>query len=387
MMPGERLVRCLTGGDIDRVPFGVGLGWSPWGETLEKWKRETKNPGLDLFCGLGFERSFVSPKVEYGMFPRFKQEILEESGDIVLVKDDCGITMRCMKDGSSMPEFLSYPVETPDDWDKLKREKFNISNGDRILENWDEFRGKIRETGEAVQVGQFPYGVFGAARDLVGVENLLTGFYDYPDMIRDMMNHLTDLWIGLWDRISEQVQIDHIHIWEDMSGKQGSLISPSMIEKFMMPCYDRIADFAKARGVRMISVDSDGDCGELVPLMMKHGVNVFFPFEVQAGNDVREYRGKYPELGIWGGLDKRALAGSITDVDAEVERAAQMISAGRYVPMFDHLIPPDAELTNFKYAAEKIRLLCGLTVSITNCNNSEIKCRKRQKSRSSQQTH
>jgi len=361
LAPGERLVRCFTGGDIDRVPFGVGLGWSPWGETSEKWRKETKSPGLDIARELGYDASFAVPKTESGMFPRFEQEIIEESGDIVVLKDDRGITMRCMKDGSSMPEFLSYPVETPDDWDKLKTEKFNLSSAGRILEDWDEFRGKIKETGEAVQVGQFPYGVFGAARDLIGVENLLTGFYDYPEMIRDIMNHLTDLWIGLWDRISEQVQIDHIHIWEDMSGKQGSLISPSMIEEFMMPCYDRIAEFAKAKGVRMISVDSDGDCCELVPLMIRHGVNVFFPFEVQAGNDVREYRKKYKELGIWGGLDKRALAGSLSHVDVEVERAAQMISMGSYVPMFDHLIPPDAEWENFKYAAEEIKSICALS--------------------------
>jgi hypothetical protein len=35
-----------------------------------------------------------------------------------------------------------------------------------------------------------------------------------------------------------------------------------------------------------------------------------------------------------------------------------MISKGLYVPMFDHLIPPDAKWENFKYAAEKIKVLC-----------------------------
>ena len=63
----------------------------------------------------------------------------------------------------------------------------------------------------------------------------------------------------------------------------GPLISPAMVEEFMMPCYDRIVAFARAHGVRLVSVDTDGDCSELVPLMMKHGINMFFPFEVQAG--------------------------------------------------------------------------------------------------------
>jgi hypothetical protein len=60
-----------------------------------------------------------------------------------------------------------------------------------------------------------------------------------------------------------------------------------------------------------------------------------------------------------GGLDKRALAGTRADVDAEVEKAAWMIrNGGRYIPGFDHLIPPDAKWDNFKYAAERLRQVC-----------------------------
>jgi uroporphyrinogen decarboxylase len=154
------------------------------------------------------------------------------------------------------------------------------------------------------------------------------------------------------------VQIDHIHIWEDMSGKQGSLISPRMVEEFMMPCYDRIVDFARAHGVRLVSVDTDGDCSELVPIMVRHGVNYYLPFEVQAGNDILAYRQQYPTLGILGGLDKRALAGTRADVDVEVARCAEMLKHGRYIPGFDHLIPPDATWDNFQHAARQVRRLC-----------------------------
>ena len=209
-----------------------------------------------------------------------------------------------------------------------------------------------------MQVGCFPYGVFGTVRDLMGVEELLVSFYTQPEMLHDIMHHLTTLWISLWERMATEVRIDHIHIWEDMSGKQGSLISPAMIEEFMMPCYDRIADFAQANGVRLVSVDSDGDVSELVPVMMKHGVNMFLPFEVQAGCDILEFRRLYPQLGITGGLDKRALAETRADIDAEIQRAIRMVSLGRYVPGWDHLIPPDVPWENYRYAAEKIRQTC-----------------------------
>ena len=32
---GERVVRCLIGEPVDRVPFGVGIGWWPWGEAMD----------------------------------------------------------------------------------------------------------------------------------------------------------------------------------------------------------------------------------------------------------------------------------------------------------------------------------------------------------------
>lgn len=359
MSPGERVVRCLCGEPVDRVPFGVGLGWYPWGETLENWRRQAGRPDLDPAREFGYDASFALPALDSGIRPPYEHKVIAETADTVTWRDGRGVTQRGRKDGHSMPEFLDYPVKTPDDWERLKTERLRIGDPGRVHEDWKAFRARLKANGEVVQVGTFPWGVFGAARDLLGVETLLTAFYDTPDMIHDMMGHLTRLWISLWEQVADQVPIDHIHIWEDMSGKQGSLISPAMVEEFMMPCYDRIVEFGRSAGVRVISVDTDGNCSELVPIMMKHGVTMFFPFEVQAGNDVREYRRRYPALGIVGGLDKRVLAGTKADVDREVEKAVWMIrNGGRYLPGFDHLIPPDASWENFRYAAGRIRDLC-----------------------------
>jgi uroporphyrinogen decarboxylase len=356
--PGERVVRCLTGQPVDRVPFGVGLGWYPWGETVERWKREAGRPDLDVPKFFEYDLSFALPVIESGFWPAFEPVVLSETADDIVSRDSRGITLRNRRDGGSMPEFLDYPIKCRADWERLKAERLQPDTPGRIQEDWPVFRQKIAATGEAVQVGAFPWGVFGTVRDLIGVELMLVTFYDEPDWMRDMMEHLTSLWLALWERVAAEVQIDHIHIWEDMAGRQGSLISPAMVEEFMMPCYDRIAAFARRQGVRVVSVDTDGDCSQLVPVMVRHGVNVMFPFEAQAGNDVRDYRRKYPELGILHGLDKRALAGTRAAVDREVAKAREMVKTGRYVPGFDHLIPPDASWDNFKYAAEQLKEIC-----------------------------
>ncbi len=194
----------------------------------------------------------------------------------------------------------------------------------------------------------------------MGAEELLIGFYTEPAMVRDMMETLVGLWLAIYEKIAEAIQIDHIHIWEDMSGRQGSLISMEMVEEFMMPQYDRIADFARRHDVAIVSVDSDGLVDELVPHMMKHGVNTYFPFEVQAGNDIEEYRKLYPKLGIIGGLDKRVLGKDKAALHAELDRAERMLAGGGYIPGFDHLIPPDASWENFKYFVEALRKMTGI---------------------------
>jgi hypothetical protein len=356
---GERVVRCLLGESIDHVPFGVGIGWYPWGETWERWARESGTPDLNVSRELGFDASFASPTLHAGIFPAFEPEVLAESAEFIIARDGRGITTRNRRDGGSMPEFLDYPVKSRADWERLKAERLDPTTPGRLPEDWPAFRARLTQSGEAVQVGSFPFGIFGTPRDLMGVEELLVAFYDDPALIHDMMAHLTTLWLSLWERVAAEVPIAHLHIWEDMSGRQGSLISPAMVEAFMLPCYDRIVAFARAHGVRIVSVDTDGDCAELVPIMHARGINMMFPFEVQAGNDLLTYRRQYPSLGIMGGLDKRALAGTRADIDAEVARAAAMIAAGgRYIPGFDHLIPPDVSWENYRYAAERLKEVC-----------------------------
>jgi len=123
-----------------------------------------------------------------------------------------------------MPEWLDYPVKSAADWLHIQEQRLRADEPQRLAENWQTFRARLGATGEAVQVGVFPHGAFGTPRDLLGVEELLVGFYTRPEMVREMMEHLTTLWISIWERVAAEVPIAHIHIWEDMSGKQGSFV-------------------------------------------------------------------------------------------------------------------------------------------------------------------
>jgi hypothetical protein len=134
----------------------------------------------------------------------------------------------------------------------------------------------------------------------------------------------------------------------------------AMVEEFMMPCYDRIAAFARRKGIPLVSVDTDGRVAELLPVMMAHGMNAMMPFEAQAGNDVLAIRAQYPGLGIFGGLDKNALASGKADIDRELDRAEKMLAAGRWIPGFDHLIPPNVAWGDYTYFMAEFSKMIGL---------------------------
>jgi hypothetical protein len=358
MRDGERLVRWLTFQDVDRPPF-IQL-WSAWGQTFDRWKTETGLLELDrsrLNALYNFDRGFEVVPVPLGFYPPFERRIIDDDGEYYIVKDERGITMRQRHDLGSVPGYLEHPVKGPDDWERLKKERLDPDNPGRYTANWDLFNGHLDRTGSVAQLGDFPYGLFGTARDLMGAEALLRGFYDQVDLVKDIMDYLTGFWIRIYERITMHVPVACIHMWEDMAGKTGSLISPDMVRRFIAPNYRRIWDFAQSRSIPLFSVDSDGDVSQIVPAMTEAGVNLFYPFEVQAGCDVEIYRERYPRLGIMGGIDKRALALDRQAIDREIVRAERMLRTGGYVASLDHLVPPDVPWMNHRYYVDRLRQL------------------------------
>jgi len=145
-------------------------------------------------------------------------------------------------------------------------------------------------------------------------------------------------------------------MWEDMAFKNGPLISPAFFRTFMLPYYKEMVDFYKQMGAPWVTVDTDGNMTELIPLFMEAGIDGLLPFEVAAGMDVREVRRDFPDLRILGGIDKRALAVSEEATDRELEqRLPEMFRQSGFVPSLDHHVQPEVPYCNFKHYLRKCR--------------------------------
>jgi uroporphyrinogen decarboxylase len=351
MKSRERILAALLGKKTDRHPYLGGMGW--WAETVERWKSESGRPDLNMHEYFGFDDDIWyigdGNEIRFGINPWFEHIVLEEKERTVIYRDGYGIVAEGSKVGATIPNYIEYPVKDRESWEKFKEERLNFENPPRIPENIKELGEKLNTAGAFISLGCYPYGLFGTCRDFMGAEGLLIAFIEEPELVADIMNHLTDLWLSVYSKAVKYIKFDMLHMWEDMSGKQGSLISPQMVSDFMLPNYRRISQFCKDNGIEVFSVDTDGNCEELVPLFMSAGVNFIFPFEVAAGCDILEYRKQYPELAIMGGIDKREIAKGKKEIDKQIATAAEMLSRGRYIAALDHHVHPEVSWDNFCY--------------------------------------
>jgi uroporphyrinogen decarboxylase len=361
MTDRERFVNCVLGRPIDRVPFW--LFWGPWGRTWKRWEREGKPAEIKD------HRSFLSPDcppctvpVSYGPCPQIERKVLSEDSDYIVHNDHWGIVRRDYKGGESMCQFLKFPIASRADWERYKAEHLDPHHPARLAGNWREQCADWMAKGYPIQLGCFPdVGIFGSVRWLLGDEEGLLAFYAEPDLVRDIMEHMSEVYLAVFEAVADAgVRVDVIHIWEDMCGRQGPLISPAHWRGFMGPCYRRIKAFAEANGIPILSVDTDGQPMLIIEPMMEAGVNYLWPFEVAAGCDVNLFRCRFPTLAMMGGIDKRALAAGPKAIDAELDRIWPAVEKGRYIPELDHGIPDDVSWPNYlHYAREMKRRIVG----------------------------
>lgn len=309
----------------------------------------------DISSVVNLDKATERVPVQKWIFPEFQTEILEEMEDSLIVIDEMGIKKKIGKENGSIPLYYSWPVKSQEDWENLKAERLDPKTPGRYPDNFDEIIEQFKKRDYPLSIGSRPVGFFGSLRYLLGEVRLLTGYYDDPDLIKDMISYLVDFWIELFSPILSKIKVEWFNMWEDMCYKTGPLISPGLFREFMLPAYKKFTGFLRDNGVANIIVDTDGNCWELISLFLEGGVTGLFPMEVAAGMDIVEVRKSFPKLQIIGGLDKRALARSKGDIDKELERKIPfMLKKGGYIPTGDHLIPPDVSLENFLYYRHRI---------------------------------
>ncbi len=365
----DRFYRVFTYQTVDRVP-DIEFGY--WPQTIRRWLKEGMNLELtreeteEMFCDkvdahFGFEHEGVGIWLCQEINPPFEEQVLEKREHSVILRDGIGCTAERFlhdQDDSSIPHFIKFPIETPDDWKRYK-ERYRVDDPLRVAsaENLDEVRKGIA-AGKMVSAGMT--GFYGQLRNWMGFENLSCAFYEYPEMIHDMVERWAELIARQIDALPADIVVDEARWWEDMASKNGPFVGPKMFREFLQPGYHRVMTALKKRGCVIGIVDCDGNPHDIVRNWLDEGVNIMFPVEVAAGCDPYAWRKEFgKELRIRGAIGKAPLVQGGKAIDRELERIKPLLDQGGVIPHLDHLVPPDISYKNYCYYLEKKRKLIG----------------------------
>ncbi len=355
----ERFLKIAHFESSNEVMFPSVWQWF-WTETLDRWKKEGLPADVHLSEYFKFDRTemFLAGGMVFPLIPAFDVETLEEDLAHKVIIDIDGAKKRVLKEHrqASMDQWLEYPVKDRKTWQEYKK-RLNPHSPARYPLWWNEDKKDYRH--RDYPLGIFVGSLFGWMRNWIGIQNLSYLMSDDPLLIEEVSEYMEYFIIETIKPALKDIKFDFAHFWEDMAYKSGSLVSPAFVKKYMVPHYKKITELLHLNGVDVITLDSDGNIWELIPIWLDCGINGVLPNEVAAGMDVVKMRRKFGKnLIIIGGIDKRVLAKEKKDIEREVmSKVPYLLSIGGYFPAVDHSVPPDVPFDNYSYYLELVRKL------------------------------
>lgn len=353
----ERLKRQLRGESVDRC-FHWEFGY--WTENFQTWEMFrthgiSSNAEAESFFGFDEIRTIWAGT---WMQPVFKEEILEETASHRIIRNPDGLLAEVPKDGhETIPHFLTSSIQTPEDWETIKAERFDPDHPDRRIDA-EVLRDRHPDDHEyvlAVNAGS----VIGKIRDMLTFEGLAYACHDYPEMVEDMVETTCVLIEQHLDRVCSVVQPDLAWGWEDICFRSGPLVSLGFFREVLIPRYRRIREKLDSYGIDLWLTDCDGDIRPLLPDWLDVGLDIMFPFEVSCSGHPGELMDRFPNLRIWGGVDKMELRKGRDAIRSYLESLVPLVERGGFIPGCDHRCPPDVQEEDYLYYLDLKRDMFG----------------------------
>lgn len=337
-----------------------------WDTTIKEWKKQgfPENISLEEFFGIeSLKLVYAGPLT--GVYPPFEEKVIEEDEEIIIKIDRYGRKVRDFKNHMSMPEWIEFPVKTPQDLKKIIDEKFNPEKiEERWPFDWERKKEKwLKEQKNRDYILFLDGGCYyGHLRNLCGVETTSFLFYDSPQLIEELFERIFYFCEEGIKRIKKAgLVIDYLGFGEDIAYKTSTLISPRIFKKFLFPRYKKIVEMAKSAGIELVLYDSDGNLNPFMEMYFKAGIDTFWPCEVAADMDPVDLRKRYGKrIKMMGGIDKRSVASGKEEIKKEIKRKEKIIKEGGYIPRIDHSVSSDISLENYRYYIETLKEIYGI---------------------------
>ncbi len=348
MTARERFLRQMHYRSVDRC-FNMEFGY--WKENFRVWKMFmdngiTNNAQADRF--FSFDRiEGVSGNV--WMSPPFPEREIGQTDTRRILQNSDGLIAEVPLDRhDTIPHYLKSSVVTPEDWKRVKEERFRLDDPARVIDV-DAVR-RAHPDDRDYPLGVYCGSMIGKIRDMLTFEGVCYAIYDYPEMVEDMVETCCCLVERALDQLLPAVQFDYASGWEDICYKNGPIVSVPFFRDVVMPRYKRIRKKLDQYGVDIWYTDCDGDVRPILPYLLEGGINCLFPYEVNScahpGELLDQYEGR---LRIMGGVDKMELGKGPEAIKAYLQSLEKYVARGGYIPFCDHRCPPNVKEEDYLY--------------------------------------
>jgi uroporphyrinogen decarboxylase len=295
------------------------------------------------------------------MSPRFEERVVSETPTAKVIMNRDGLLAEIPADGhDTIPHFLKSSIRTPEDWRRVKAERFRRDDPARKL---DIAALKAQHPENRT----YPLGVgcgsmIGRVRDMLTFEGLAYACYDYPEMVEDMVETRCQLVEDALDQLLPNFTFDFATGWEDICFNHGPIVSVPFFRDVVTPRYKRLNAKIKKYGIDLWYTDCDGDVRPILPFLLEGGINCLFPYEVNSCAHPGELLDQYDGvLRIMGGVDKMELGKGPKAIKAYLETLVPYVETGGYIPFCDHRCPPNVKPRDYLYYLDLKEKMFGMS--------------------------
>jgi uroporphyrinogen decarboxylase len=368
MLPRERVLTTLRGGQADRVPYDLtpsGNGLDGFNrEAARRFKEKTGCDDPDEYFGVerdirwvGFENTkldlqerflpyhelpahltFANPETWFQQVPQPSSFSLNEWGTAFVVGSNTSydhfIPPAKMVQATALKAIEDYPLP-----DFTAEYRYN---------HLTEAIKRIRANNFAA-VAFMAMTIFEVAWQIRGLERLLMDFFENQELAACLLDRITERSLFRARKFAE-VGIDIIHVGDDVGMEHKMLMSPATWRKWLKPRLEKIISGARAIKPDVVFFyHSDGYVEPIIPDLIEIGINALNPVQPECMDPAKLKQQYGDKIAFWGtiGIQHTLPFGTPEDVEAEVKTRIETVGKGGGLYLSPtHVIAPEVPHEN-----------------------------------------
>jgi uroporphyrinogen decarboxylase len=348
----------------DRVPVGEFY----WTGFLKQYRRKL-GEDFDPYRHFDLDYIVITPNMD----PRIRPfEILEETGNDVVVKTGFGATIR--RSGEApMPRYEAFSVGRPEEMaavefdDPADPRRFHSGGDDQLNGVADTLLRDLPPWDRRVDQYVEDFAVFGSVCEpfeflwrIIGSENALLWMATEAEAVHQFVDRLGRF---LLEFARAQIEagkgrLSGMYVWGDVAYVGGMLFGAPRWRRLFKPHVQALIDLCHQHDLMTI-YHGCGEARDIFDDLVEIGLDGYNPLEAKAGLDVVELKKRYAgRLAFVGNVDVRVLeSGNPERIEREVRYKLRAARGGGFVFQSDHSVSSNVAPESYELAIRTLREL------------------------------